>query len=101
MTRSQQLTVDQAAALLELDRHRVIRLIVEGRLRWTMSKDGSTVLVDVPPGSFSTKESATPKAVEPEPRSAVVSHADTRPNAPARDGDHLSISEIDAWSKPR
>lgn len=100
MTRPQELTVDQAAALLGLDRHRVVRLIVEGRLRWTMSKDGATVLVEVPPASLSPKDSATDGAAESKPRS-VAPHAATRPSAPTRDGEHPSISDIDAWSKPR
>ncbi len=95
-----ELTVDQAAALLGVDRHRVIRLIVEGRLRWTMSKDRATVLVEVPPDGLSPTDRATPGPPEPSPHAAVP-HAGTPSSMTARDGEHLTISEVDAWSKPR
>lgn len=100
MTPAHELTVDQAAALLGVDRHRVIRLIVEGRLGWTMSKDGATVLVLVPPGGLSPADHGTPGPREPEPHAAAP-HAGTRSSTAARDGEHLTISEVDAWSKPR
>lgn len=89
MTSPQVLTVDQAAALLGVDRHRVVRLIVEGTLKWRMSKDGATVLVEV---------SSLPLESKPRP---AAPQAATQPNTSARPGDHLAISELEAWSKPR
>lgn len=100
MTPAHEFTVEQAAALLGVDRHRVIRLIVEGRLPWTMSKDGATVLVEVPREGLSPEDHGTPGPPGPSPRAAAP-HAGTRSSTTARDGDPFTISDVDAWSKPR
>src|SRR5206468_653935 len=95
-------TIDEAARLLGISRRKIIGLICDGTLTWTLGMDKRFIMVEIPPEMVPDRRETSPTESADDgrgPGPSIPSEAATpcarRPSHP------LTISEIDAWSQPK